>query len=152
MNKKFLFGLVICLMIVAVAVLWLLSALGVAEMQWFTLGWAVTIATAILGIAFILRGVIGRTAVPLKRLWIFFGAAFLVVAVITLACEIAMPAKIVAPIIAVVLAVALLIGFLAAGGKKWDTGDNQKVGYKSYRERKAEQAKAEQAREEHDDK
>ena len=31
MHKKFLFGLIVCLMIVAVAVLWLLSALGFAR-------------------------------------------------------------------------------------------------------------------------
>ncbi len=141
MHKKFLFGLIVCLMIVAVAVLWLLSALGIPEMQWFTLGWAVTIATGVLGLAFLGRGVFGKSAVPVKKLWMFFGAAFLVVTVIALAGELAMPSKIVVPIIAVVLAVAILIGFLAVGGKKWDTGDNQKAGYKTYRERKEEEAR-----------
>jgi uncharacterized membrane protein YesL len=34
---------------------------------------------------------------------------------------------------------ALLLGFVAIGGKKWDEGDNQKEGYKTYRERKAEE-------------
>lgn len=139
MSKRFLFGLIVCLLIVAVAVLWLLSALKVEGMEWFTLGWAVTIAAGILGVAFILRGLFGKTAGPLKKMWIFFGSLFLVVAVITLACEIAMPAEIIAPIIAVVLAVGLLIGFVAVGGKKWDEGDNQKVGYKNYYQRKAEE-------------
>ena len=139
MSKKFLFGLIVCLLIVAIAVLWLLSALGVEEMKWFTLGWAATIAAGVLGVAFVGRGLFGKTAGPLKKLWIFFGAAFLVVAVITLACEIAMPSKIVMPIIAIVLAVALLLGFIAVGGKNWDAGDNQKVGYKNYYQRKAEE-------------
>ncbi len=139
MSKKFLFGLIVCLLIVAIAVLWLLSALGVEEMKWFTLGWAATIAAGVLGVAFVGRGLFGKTAGPLKKLWIFFGAAFLVVAVITLACEIAMPSKIVMPVIAIVLAVALLLGFIAVGGKKWDAGDNQKVGYKNYYQRKAEE-------------
>ena len=139
MSKKFLFGLIVCLLIVAIAVLWLLSALGVEEMKWFTLGWAATIAAGVLGVAFVGRGLFGKTAGPLKKLWIFIGAAFLVVAVITLACEIAMPSKIVMPVIAIVLAVALLLGFIAVGGKKWDAGDNQKVGYKNYYQRKAEE-------------
>ena len=139
MSKKFLLGLIVCLLIVAIAVLWLLSALGVEEMKWFTLGWAATIAAGVLGVAFVGRGLFGKTAGPLKKLWIFFGAAFLVVAVITLACEIAMPSKIVMPVIAIVLAVALLLGFIAVGGKKWDAGDNQKVGYKNYYQRKAEE-------------
>ena len=139
MSKKFLFGLIVCLLIVAIAVLWLLSALGVEEMKWFTLGWAATIAAGVLGVAFVGRGLFGKTAGPLKKLWIFFGAAFLVVAVITLACEIAMPSKIVMPVIAIVLAVALLLGFIAVGGKKWDAGVNQKVGYKNYYQGKAEE-------------
>ena len=148
MSKKFLFGFVICLMIVAVAVLWLLSALEVEGLEWFTLGWAATIAAAVLGFAFVGRGLFGKNAGPLKKMWIFFGAAFLVVAVIVLACEIAMPHKIVVPIIAIVLAVALLLGFLAVGGKKWDAGDNQKAGYKTYRQRKAEEEARKQNEEE----
>ena len=50
--------------------------------------------------------------------------------------------KLIMPIIAVVITVALLLGFLAIGGKKWDEGDNQKPGYKTYRERKAEEEQA----------
>ena len=142
MSKKFLFGLIVCLLIVVIAVLWLLSAVGVAGMEWFTIGWAATIAAGVLGVTFIGRGLFGKTAGPLKKLWIFFGAGFLVVAVITLACEIAMPNEIVMPIIAIVLAVALLVGFIAVGGKKWDAGDNQKVGYKNYYQRKAEEEAA----------
>ena len=91
MSKKFLFGLIVCLLIVVIAVLWLLSAVGVAGMEWFTIGWAATIAAGVLGVAFIGRGLFGKTAGPLKKLWIFFGAGFLVVAVITLACEFARP-------------------------------------------------------------
>ncbi len=151
MSKKFLFGFVVCLLIVVIAVLWLLSAVGVAGMEWFTLGWAATIAAGVLGLAFIGRGLFGKSAGPLKKLWIFFGAGFLVVAVITLACEIALPGEIVMPIIAVVLAVALLVGFVAVGGKKWDTGDNQKAGYKTYRQRKAEEEARRQEEENKED-
>ena len=141
MNKKFLFGLIIGLVILADAVLWLLSACKVEGMDWFSLGWATVIAAGVLGLAFIGRGLFGKTAGPLKKLWIYFGAGFLVVAVVVLACECAMPKEIIAPIIAIVVAVALLVGFIAVGGKKWDTGDNQKVGYKNYYERKAEEEK-----------
>ena len=151
MSKKFLFGFVVCLLIVVIAVLWLLSAVGVAGMEWFTLGWAATIAAGVLGLAFIGRGLFGKSAGPLKKLWIFFGAGFLVVAVITLSCEIALPGEIVMPIIAVVLAVALLVGFVAVGGKKWDTGDNQKAGYKTYRQRKAEEEARRQEEENKED-
>ena len=45
------------------------------------------------------------------------------------------------PIIAIVVTVALLLGFVAVGGKKWDQGDNQNVGYKNYYQRKAEEEK-----------
>ena len=151
MSKKFLFGLIVGLVVVADAVLWLLSALNVAGMEWFTLGWAAVIAAGVLGIAFIGRGLFGKTAGPLKKMWIYFGAAFLVVAVVVLACEIAMPKEIVTPIIAIVVAVALLLGFLAVGGKKWDEGDNQKVGYKNYYQRKAEEEARKQEEDEKED-
>ena len=49
--------------------------------------------------------------------------------------------NLVIPIIAVVVTVALLLGFVAVGGKKWDQGDNQNVGYKNYYQRKAEEEK-----------
>ena len=48
MSKKFLFGLIVGLVIVADAVLWLLSALNVAGMEWFSLGWAAVIAAGVL--------------------------------------------------------------------------------------------------------
>ena len=86
MSKKFLFGLIVGLVIVADALLWLLSALNVAGMEWFSLGWAAVIAAGVLGIAFIGRGLFGKTAGPLKKMWIYFGAAFLVVAVVELQC------------------------------------------------------------------
>jgi len=42
------------------------------------------------------------------------------------------------PILGLVLVAGLLIGLLVSGGKKYDTADNQKVGYKNYYQRKKE--------------
>ena len=148
MSKKFVFRFVLGLVAVVVAVMWLLSVIpGTKDaMGWFTLGWAIAIITGVFGLAFIFRGLFGKNFGPLKRLIIYFGAGFIFVAVFAMIGELAIDAvdkqNLVIPIIAVVVTVALLLGFVAVGGKKWDQGDNQNVGYKNYYQRKAEEEKA----------
>lgn len=116
---------------VAAAVLWLLSVLMEETFGWFSLGWAITIVAGVFGIMFVLRGLFSKSAGPLKKLYIYFGAALIAVAVFALIGELAVKKdNLVMPIIAVVVTAALLLGFLAVGGKKWDQGDNQNVGYK----------------------
>jgi hypothetical protein len=41
----------------------------------------------------------------------------------------------------VLVAAGIVLGIIGTGGKKWDTADNQKVGYKNYHQRKAEEEK-----------
>lgn len=145
MSKKFMFRFTLGLVAVVVAVMWLLSVIpGTKEaMGWFTLGWAITIIAGVFGLAFIFRGLFGKNFGPLKKLNIYFGAGFILVAVFSMIGELAIEDKqsLVIPIIAVVVTVALLLGFVAVGGKKWDQGDNQNVGYKNYYQRKAEEEK-----------
>lgn len=146
MKKNFLFGFSIGLVAVAAAVMALLRAIPAtaAAMEWFTLGYAVVIVAGWLGVAFILRGLFGSLSAPLKKLSIYFGATFALVAIVALIGELAIKSdKLVLPIIAVVVTVALLLGYIAVGGKKWDAGDNQKPGYKNYYERKAAEEKKE---------
>ena len=147
MSKKFMFRFALGLVAVVVAVMWLLSVIPSTKdaMGWFTLGWAITIIAGVFGLAFIFRGLFGKSAGPLKKLNIYFGAGFVLVAVLSMIGELAMDSadkqNLVIPIIAVVVTVALLLGFVAVGGKKWDQGDNQNVGYKNYYQRKAEEEK-----------
>jgi hypothetical protein len=49
-----------------------------------------------------------------------------------------MPGNIVLPLVCFVVALVLFAGVFIAGGKKWDAADNQKEGYKTYRERMEE--------------
>ena len=142
MSKNFVFKFVLALVAVAAAVLWLLSVLMEETFGWFSLGWAITIVAGVFGIMFVLRGLFSKSAGPLKNLYIYFGAALIAVAVFALIGELAVKKdNLVMPIIAVVVTAALLLGFLAVGGKKWDQGDNQNVGYKNYYQRKAEEEK-----------
>ncbi len=141
MSKKFLFGFVLGLAAVLAATLWLLSVLMPDEFGWFSLSWAIALMTGVFGVAFILRGIFSKNAIPLKKFNIYFGAGFLIVAFLCLINELAINNKIVLPVIALVIAAALLLGFVAVGGKKWDGGDNEKAGYKNYYQRKAEEEK-----------
>lgn len=149
MNKKFLFYVVIALALVAAAVLYLLNVLEV--ITWFSLSWAVLLFSGVAGVMFILQGLIGKGNVVLKKWGIYFGAGLLVVALFALVSAIAAPTNIILPIIAIIVTVALLLGVLATGGKKWDTGDNQKVGYKNYHQRKAEEEKLEKENKDKED-
>lgn len=144
MDKKFLIRLIVPTVLVVVAVLCLLMVLPVtaAYFAWFSWVWAVFIIAAALGLRYLLAGVLTHGDVVQRKTAILFGALFLVVAVFCLAWAIAMPHDWIAPLIAIIITAALLVGVMVTGGRKWDAGDNQKVGYKNYRQRQAEAAKA----------
>jgi hypothetical protein len=65
----------------------------------------------------------------------------LVVTLLSIASAIALPDNWILPIICVMAALAIVLGIIVTGGKKWDTADNQKAGYKNYHQRKAEEEK-----------
>lgn len=141
MNKRFLFGFIIGAAALAAAVLWLLSVLVPDTFGWFSGGWAVVLISGVAGLAFVLKGVCVKESGVLKKLSILIGAGLLIICFIQLAVELALPKNAIAPIITVIVVAALLLGYVVVGGKKWDSGDNQKVGYKNYYQRKAEEEK-----------
>lgn len=141
MSKNLLTKLLIGLAVLAAAVLWLLSVLLPETFGFFNLNWAVVIVCGVSGLALVLRGLFSRKTGILKKSDIFIGAILLILAGVSVAFALALPKTIIWPIIAVVLAAAALLSVLAVGGKKWDEGDNHQVGYKTYRERKAEEEK-----------
>ena len=75
-----------------------------------------------------------------------------VIAAISVIFALALPKSYIWPIIAVIIALAGVLSVLSTGGKKWDEGDNQKVGYKDYRTRKAEEEARKAEEEKHNQK
>ena len=142
MSKKFLFKFLIALVFVASAVVWLLSVLYPSTFGNLNLSWIIASVCAVLGLIFIGRGLFSKKLGIAKKLNILIGAGFIVAGVFALVGTIVKD-SLVWPIIAVVIAVALLLCLFATGGKKWDEADNQKVGYKDYYARKAEEEKEE---------
>ncbi len=155
MSKGFVFKLLLILSLAAAAVLWILTITMPDTFGHLNIGlWAIVIIAGGWGIAFLLRGLLSKTAstpVTLKRLWIIFGAALVIIAVITCVNIFAWDNKLVMPIIALGAVLGLIISLFATGGKKWDQGDNQNVGYKDYRTRKKEQEEAERKENENKD-
>lgn len=145
MDKKFLLRLLVPTVLVVVAVLCFLMVLPATAsyFAWFSWAWAVCMLAAALGLRYILAGVFASGNVVLRRTSILFGALFCVVAVFSLVWAIEFPHDWVVPLVAIIITAALFVSVLVTGGRKWDAGDNQKVGYKTYRERVAEQQKAE---------
>jgi uncharacterized protein YhhL (DUF1145 family) len=143
MSKGFLFKFIILGAVFVAALMFLLSFF-VEPLNGFTLGWAGFIVAVAGGVACLFRGLFQKNAAMpmLKKLSIYFGVGLFVVAGFLLINELAIKdeaSQYIIPAIAVAVAGALLLGFIAVGGKKWDTADNKKVGYKSYHERSADE-------------
>lgn len=141
MSKKLLFKVLACLLFVGVAVVWLLSKMMPDKFANFEPMWLLAIFCAAMGALFIIKGLFGKNVSAGKKFNIFVGAGFLVGALFAVAGSL-VDNDYVLPIIAIIVTVAVLLSILAVGGKKWDDGDNQKVGYKNYYQRKAEEEKA----------
>jgi lysylphosphatidylglycerol synthetase-like protein (DUF2156 family) len=149
MSKSFLFKLLLILSLAAAAVLWILSVALPDTFGGLPIGmWAIVIVAGGWGVTFVLRALFSKTSalpVTLKRLWVIMGFVLIVIAVLTLVNIFAWDNKLILPIIAIAGVAALLIMLFATGGKKWDEGDNKKVGYEDYRTRKARQEREEAA-------
>lgn len=150
MDKKILSRIFLPFVLLILAGLWLAEVLLAKYspdsnvLAWYSLNWAVTIFVAAVGIKFLCDGIfMGGKGVISRRLTIIAGAVVLVMALFCLAFTIALPKNLVMPIVAIILTAGIFLGILVTGGKKWDTADNQKVGYKNYHQRKAEEEKAE---------
>ena len=141
MSKGFLFKLLVSLIILAAPVLWLLSLVIPETFGWFNLSYAIAMVSLGVGLLLILRGVFKRDNVLFKKANIWFGIGLLVVTLFSVASAIALPQNWIIPIICILVGAGLVLGILATGGKKWDTADNEKVGYKNYHQRKAEEDK-----------
>lgn len=141
MSKNVLFKVLLAAAAVCVSVLWLLSLMMKETFGFFNLNWAIAIFSGICGIAYILKGIIEKKSGVLKKVNIFFGAGLLIICLISISGAIMLPKNYILPIIAIILTAALLIGIFAVGGKSWNQGDNQNVGYKNYYQRKAEEEK-----------
>ena len=142
-SKNILTKLLLSFVILAAAVLWLLSILEATKdtFGWFSLAWAVVMITGVSGVVLIVSGIFNKNIVTLKKMRIFFGAGLLIAALFALSWAIFMPGEIILPIIAIVFAAAVFVAIIATGGKKWDQGDNKNIGYKNYHQRKAEEEK-----------
>ncbi len=141
MSKNFIFKLCCCLLILAAPVLWLLKVLWPVQFGWFNLSLAVGFVTAGIGLLIILKQLLSKGSALFKKFNIFVAGGLLIIALFCFVSAFALPKNVIAPIVCIILAACLLLGLLATAGKKWDEGDNQKVGYKNYHQRKAEEEK-----------
>lgn len=146
MDKRFFSRILIILGVVAVLVLWLLKELPATAnlFGWYSVAWAATIFSGVVGLKFLLDGIfMGSTGVISRKFLILLGTVCLIFGFICLTSAIVIPENIIMPIIAIAIAGAIFLGILVTGARKWDGADNQRVGYKNYHQRKAEEERAE---------
>lgn len=140
MKKKSIFKILVALLFVVAAVVWLLSVVMPDKFKNLNLSWLIAAFAGALGLLFIIRGLFSKTIGGAKKFYIFVGAVLIIGGVLALVGTI-IDDKLVLPIIAVVITSAALLSVLAVGGKKWDTADNEKIGYKNYYQRKQDEEK-----------
>ena len=141
MSRNIIYKLLGAFIILAAVVLWILSLTVPETFGFFSLAWAGVVICGGLGLILLLQGTFQKNLSTIKKLKIWFGIALIVCGILCLVSELAIKDSLIIPIIALVVAVGLVITILATGGKKWDEGDNHKVGYKNYHQRKAEEEK-----------
>lgn len=144
MNKKFLTRSLAAMALVAAAVLYLLNVIDPEKFGFFNLAWAGMIVSGAWGLILLLDGVFERNVSVVKKFKILGGSILLICAVICAVFACLLPQNLVVPIIVLVVAVAIFLGIVATGAKKWDEGDNQKIGYENYHQRKAREEKENQ--------
>lgn len=141
MSKNIFVKLLVALAFLAAAVFFFLSVLEVEPFTEFSASWAGVIFAGVSGLALLFSAIGTKNSTQLKKMKLFFSAALLVVALVCLIFALALPENWILPLILILVGVMLVLGVLITGGKKWDTGDNQKAGYKNYYQRKAEEEK-----------
>ena len=141
MSKDFLYKLLVGLVILAAPLLWVLSLVVPDTFGWFNASYAVALVSLGLGALVLLKGVFKKDNVLYKKFNIYLGCGLLVITLLSIASAIALPDNWIIPIICLLFAIGFVLGIVATGGKKWDTADNEKVGYKNYHQRKKEEKK-----------
>lgn len=141
MSKKLFVRLLVALSFLAAAVFFFLSVLEIEPFTEFSASWAGVIFAGVSGLALLFGAIGTKNSTQLKKMQIFLSAGLLVVALVCLIFALALPEDWILPLIFILLGVMLVLSALITGGKKWDEGDNHKVGYKNYYQRKAEEEK-----------
>lgn len=141
MSKKLFVRLLVALSFLAAAVFFFLSVLEVEPFTEFSASWAGVIFAGVSGLALLFSAIGTKNSTQLKKMQLFLSAGLLVVALVCLISALALPDNWVLPLILILLGVMIVLSVLITGGKKWDEGDNHKVGYKNYYQRKAEEEK-----------
>ena len=141
MSKKLFVRLLVALSFLAAAVFFFLSVLEIEPFTEFSASWAGVIFAGVSGLALLFGAIGTKNSTQLKKMQIFLSAGLLVVALVCLIFALALPEDWILPLIFILRGVMLVLGILITGGKKWDEGDNHKVGYKNYYQRKAEEEK-----------
>ena len=141
MSKKLFVRLLVALSFLAAAVFFFLSVLEIEPFTEFSASWAGVIFAGVSGLALLFGAIGTKNSTQLKKMQIFLSAGLLVVALVCLIFALALPEDWILPLIFILLGVMLVLSVLITSGKKWDEGDNHKVGYKNYYQRKAEEEK-----------
>jgi len=136
------------LAVIVGGVLWLLSVVAPEAFSWFNFALFVAVVAFGWGGTLLVDALTTKGEVPVKKAKIILGIILMVLAAVCVYWGIAITAELIFPLVVIIIACGSLIAIFALKGEKWDRGDNEVAGYKTYRERKAEEEKAKEETEE----
>lgn len=142
MSKKFLVRILMLLAVLFVGVLWLISLIDASIFGAFKLNYAIAIICGVWGLLFLITGLFSKSNTFTKKSYVIIAIGFFIATVFAAFSSLGIEDKFIAPVIFIVVVAGLIFSYIASAGKKWDEGDNQKIGYKNYNQRKAEEEKA----------
>lgn len=142
MSKKILVKFFLVIAVLIVGILWLLSIVDPDLFGKFKFSYAIAIICGIWGLTFLAFGLLSKSNVLTKKMYFVLATGLLVGACFAIFASFGLEDKYVGVVVFIIVIAVLLFNILGSGGKSWDEGDNQKVGYKNYYQRKAEEEKA----------
>ena len=141
MQRRMRIQIVTAAAVLLGGILWLLSAVAKESFGWFNFALFVVVVSFIWGLTLFVDALTSKAANSLKKAKVVLGIILMVLAGVCLYWGLALPTELVLPLVVIIIACGSFVVILATKGDKWDKGDNEVEGYKTYRERKAEEEK-----------
>jgi hypothetical protein len=139
--KSNLLKILAALGFVIATLLWVLATVIKDVPYWFNFAFAVFVLTLIWGGVLIVGG-LGQERASVKKAFFVGGGALIVFSAFMAVVAFALPVITWLPIVFLALAVVVFVAVLLMGGDKWDKGDNEQPGYKTYRQKLEEKETA----------
>lgn len=122
--------------------LYVLKTLGIGELEWVNLYFCLGLAFGLIALEFIFTTIFKSDNLILRKINAYLGVGMLAASLVFFSTYLGLPNYLAIIVSALIIVGLVLIILVFRPKERWDEGDNHKEGYKTYRERIAEEEKA----------